>query len=99
MRRHVVRVGRALPGRSKLAHQRDGGRPIRLADSRRFQADLKERESRNLPTVPIDERLLAGLEHGLPECAGVALGFDRLVMCAIGAKHIDDVTAFPFARA
>jgi lysyl-tRNA synthetase class 2 len=64
----------------------------------RFAADLSERARRNLPAVPMDERLLAALEHGLPECAGVALGFDRLVMCAIGAKHIDEVLAFPFSR-
>jgi lysyl-tRNA synthetase class 2 len=43
--------------------------------------------------------LLAALEHGLPACAGVALGFDRLVMRALGTTHIDDVIAFPFARA
>jgi lysyl-tRNA synthetase class 2 len=65
----------------------------------RFQADLAERARRGLPPLPIDEHFLAALEHGLPECSGVALGFDRLVMCAIGAKHIDDVLAFPFARA
>lgn len=74
-----------------------------LADAReqraRFEHDLAERTKRGLPTHPIDERLLAALEHGLPECSGVALGFDRLVMCAAGARHIDEVLAFPFDRA
>jgi len=70
-----------------------------LEQRARFDADLEQRAERNLPAVPLDERLLAALEHGLPECAGVALGFDRLVMCAIGARHIDAVIAFPFARA
>jgi elongation factor P--(R)-beta-lysine ligase len=65
----------------------------------RFSADLEERAKRGLPGVPMDERFLASLEHGLPECAGVALGFDRLVMCALGAKHIDEVLTFPISRA
>jgi lysyl-tRNA synthetase class 2 len=46
-----------------------------------------------------DERFLAALAHGLPACAGVALGFDRLVMVAAGARQIDQVIAFPFERA
>ena len=65
----------------------------------RFEADLTARARKGLPAMPIDEHFLAALQHGLPECSGVALGFDRLVMCATGAKHIDDVLAFPFARA
>jgi len=65
----------------------------------RFERDLAERAKRNLPAMPIDQRFLAALEHGLPECSGVALGFDRLVMCATGARHIDAVLAFPFDRA
>lgn len=74
-----------------------------LADSReqraRFGKDLQERAARGLPAMPMDEHFLAALEHGLPECSGVALGFDRLVMCATGAQHIDAVLAFPFHRA
>lgn len=65
----------------------------------RFTQDLNERSARGLPPMPIDENLLAALSQGLPECSGVALGFDRLVMCATGARHIDEVLAFPFARA
>lgn len=74
-----------------------------LGDAReqraRFERDLAERSRRGLPAMPIDERFLAALEHGMPDCSGVALGFDRLVMCAVGAKHIDEVLAFPFDRA
>ncbi len=65
----------------------------------RFEADLEQRRKRGLPQMPIDERFLSALEHGLPECSGVALGFDRLVMCAVDAKHIHDVLTFPFERA
>ena len=74
-----------------------------LADAaeqrRRFAADLAARRRLGLPAVPLDERFLAALEAGLPPCAGVALGFDRLVMHAAGAASIDDVVAFPAERA
>ena len=43
-------------------------------------------------------RLLAALEHGLPDCAGVALGLDRLLMVATGTRNIADVLAFPINR-
>ncbi|HSL17494.1 MAG TPA: elongation factor P--(R)-beta-lysine ligase [Methylomirabilota bacterium] len=66
---------------------------------RRFEADLAERRARGLPEVPVDERLLAALAHGLPDCAGVALGVDRLVMLAAGATRIDQVITFPVDRA
>lgn len=66
---------------------------------RRFASDLARRRAVGLPEVPMDERLLAALENGLPECSGVALGFDRLVMCACGARDIREVLAFPLDRA
>jgi lysyl-tRNA synthetase class 2 len=65
----------------------------------RFEQDQRERTKRGLPVNPVDERFLAALEHGLPECSGVALGFDRLVMCAADARHLDEVLTFPFERA
>jgi len=65
----------------------------------RFERDNAERARRGLAAMSIDESFLASLVHGIADCAGVALGFDRLVMCAAGAKHIDEVLAFPFARA
>jgi lysyl-tRNA synthetase class 2 len=61
----------------------------------RFAQDLKERATRGLPAHPMDERLLAALELGLPDCAGVAVGFDRVLMLAAGAAHIRDVLPFP----
>lgn len=66
---------------------------------RRFERDLARRRERGLPEPPVDERLLAALDHGLPSCAGVALGFDRLVMLAAGAESISEVLAFPTDRA
>jgi len=65
----------------------------------RFERDNEERQRLGLPAYEIDGRLLAALEAGLPECAGVALGFDRTLMLAAGADHIDDVLAFPTERA
>jgi lysyl-tRNA synthetase class 2 len=65
----------------------------------RFARDLALRKERGLPEVPMDERLLAALAAGLPECAGVALGFDRLAMLAVGARSIQEILPFPIDRA
>ena len=61
----------------------------------RFKQDLAKRQALNLPTYPLDERFLSALEAGLPDCAGVALGLDRLLMLITGATHIDEVLTFP----
>ncbi len=61
---------------------------------RRFLADNQRRDILQLPHIPPDEYLLAALAHGLPTCAGVALGIDRLVMLAVGADSIEEVTSF-----
>lgn len=66
---------------------------------RRFEADNAHRRERGLPVMPLDERLLAALDNGLPDCSGVALGIDRLLMALAGKGNIDDVVAFPFERA
>ena len=60
----------------------------------RFKADSEIRQQRGLPAMAVDEAFIAALEHGLPECAGVAMGFDRLVMLGGGAKALSNVTAF-----
>lgn len=65
----------------------------------RFNADLTTRRTAGRDEVPIDERLLAALAHGLPDCAGVALGVDRLLMLAAGVSSLEEVLAFPISRA
>ena len=65
----------------------------------RFDADLRRRAARGQPLPPRDDRLLAALDAGLPDCAGVALGVDRLLMAMLGTDRIADVLAFDFARA
>ena len=74
-----------------------------LTDSReqrqRFEQDNRKRAARGLPQHPVDNNLLAALEHGMPECSGVALGVDRLIMIALNANSLSDVLAFPVTRA
>lgn len=65
----------------------------------RFQKDLAFCEKHALPQKTIDTRLLAALAHGLPACAGVALGIDRLVMLALDCDRMEDVISFAFSRA
>jgi lysyl-tRNA synthetase class 2 len=66
---------------------------------RRNGAANAERVAEGKPVLPEESRLLAAMETGLPACTGVALGFDRLVMVAVGAKTLADVLAFPIDRA
>lgn len=76
---------------------------VELADPgeqrRRFAADLAERRRRGLPEPEIDTCLLAALEAGLPASAGVAMGFDRMVMLALGASSIAEVMSFGWSGA
>lgn len=66
---------------------------------KRFENDLMYRDSQGVSRVPVDERFLAALEQGLPDCAGVALGIDRLMMLALGGKAISEGLSFQFDRA
>ncbi len=65
----------------------------------RFENDLATRQRRGSPMHRLDQRLLTAVAHGLPDCAGVALGVDRLLMLAAGVTDIRKVLAFPIDRA
>lgn len=64
-----------------------------LTQRERHAAEESARRARGLPSRPPDPRLLAALETGLPDCAGVALGIDRLVMLACGLQNLGEVLA------
>ncbi len=65
----------------------------------RFEADNLRRREYALPEYPIDQHLLAALDYGLPECSGVALGVDRLLMLLTGVRDISEVLSFDWHRA
>jgi len=79
----------------------NGYHEVTAADEqrRRFAADRAQRRAQRLPDVPADQRLLAAMAAGMPDCAGVALGLDRLLMVMTQAASIDEVLAFPVAIA
>lgn len=64
----------------------------------RFERDNVVRTARSLRNVPLDHALLETLDD-LPDCAGVAMGMERLLMCLAGSDAIADVLAFPFDQA
>ena len=74
-----------------------------LADAQeqltRFNSDNQARIAKGLDLMPMDVNLIAALDSGLPECAGVALGIDRLLMLKLGADHINEVLCFPTNKA
>ncbi|WP_417598103.1 elongation factor P--(R)-beta-lysine ligase [Oceanospirillum sp.] len=67
--------------------------------AKRFAADNEQRQALSLPTVTVDQYLIDALDSGIPECAGVALGFDRLLMLKAGAERLSDVISFSIDRA
>lgn len=65
----------------------------------RFEADLARRDVLGVAAVPMDENLLAALQAGLPDCAGIALGLERLHMVLCQHRHISEVLSFDDQRA
>jgi lysyl-tRNA synthetase class 2 len=63
----------------------------------RFISDNEQRKESGLELKPEDTKFLDALEFGLPACSGVALGIDRLIMLALGKRHISEVLTFDFA--
>ena len=66
---------------------------------RRFDKELAVRRQQNLPVSIKDKHLIAALESGLPDCSGVAIGLDRLLMLLSDSASIDDVLSFSIDRA
>jgi lysyl-tRNA synthetase class 2 len=103
----MAALARAKPGDAKVAERFElyccgvelANAFGELTDAReqrmRLEADMAEKQTLYSVYWPIDDDFIAALEHGLPECAGIALGFDRLVMLATGAAHIEDVLWLP----
>jgi lysyl-tRNA synthetase class 2 len=65
----------------------------------RFEEDNLKRKQKLLETKPIDVNFIAAIQAGIPKCAGVALGVDRLIMLACNADHIKEVLTFPIDNA
>ncbi len=69
-----------------------------VEQEQRFLQDQHQRRQSGEAVLPMDPRLLSALQHGLPDCAGVALGIDRLMLLAASAGHIEEVLAFAWDR-
>jgi len=65
----------------------------------RFESDQQQRMERNKPAIAIDMHLLNAINNGFPQCSGVAVGLDRLIMVLTHEKNIENVIAFPINRA
>lgn len=65
----------------------------------RFEREIAYRLKHDLARVEKDQLFLAALQNGLPDCSGIAIGLDRLLMIATGCDSIEQVIAFPFANA
>ena len=79
----------------------NGYRELTDADEQlaRLHEDRRRRRARGQQAAPLDQRFIAAMQAGLPPCAGIALGLDRLLMRLLGLTRIDEVLAFPAACA
>lgn len=67
--------------------------------AQRFKQQQQQRKESGQQGIPADYHLIEALKHGMPECAGVAIGLERLLMVLTGTEHINEVLTFPFDRA
>jgi lysyl-tRNA synthetase class 2 len=92
------RDGRALRFEVYCADMELANGFVELRDAgeqrQRFERDNALRDDDGKPRIPLDEALLAALAAGLPRCAGVAVGLDRIMMLACGSEDIGDVQSF-----
>ncbi len=65
----------------------------------RFHEDNNKRKQINLAEKPVDHNFISALSFGLPQCSGVALGIDRLIILALNVDHIEHVLSFPVKKA
>ena len=107
--RHRVRAAKWCSRRWRRRRASSLPRPLELANGytadrcdehrARVARDHAVRDTRGAVLPPVDEALLGALADGLPDCSGVALGVDRLLMAMLGSNAIADVLAFDFAHA
>ncbi len=70
-----------------------------IEQQQRFDNENKQREAMGMETMQVDQHLLKAMSEGLPECAGVALGFDRLLMLIMNKQSLSEVMSFPIGVA
>lgn len=99
-RKSTDRQGHAVAERFELYYQgielANGFDELTNAEEQlaRFEADNAARVQLGKPEILLDSTLIAALRQGIPDCAGVAVGLDRLLMLATGETHLDDVITF-----
>ncbi len=64
----------------------------------RFEADNRQRRAAGQNALPIDHQLIEAMRNGMPDCAGVAVGLDRLWMLKLNAASLDEVLNFSFPQ-
>ncbi len=64
-----------------------------------LHSDLEKRKARGMADIPVDNHFLSAMQQGLPKCAGVAIGLDRLLMCQLNKKNLQEIISFAWTVA